>query len=238
MKETLKNKPDSYEFQDIKAKFADGKPLSADQLNFLNWHQKSLSNPHMDSIIKYYLKHMHHPYSEDHTFILPNELLNKESIKSLKRRLTLLLQSKNKNVQLKFTVEHFQELMSLAYGELILYHGNQLITGAPFFQGGIPHVVYFQWGNLFGVAKYVVLPGEKAQKANVMVYFEDMADRLLNDCVDQYNHKYENELKQYQQEKLTPAPQVTPPTQKPEPTWQPPRMGLSINSNVEKDEKK
>jgi hypothetical protein len=181
---------------------------------------------------------MHHPYSEDHTFILPNELLNKESIKSLKRRLILLLQSKNKNVQLKFTVEHFQELMSLAYGELILYHGNQLITGAPFFQGGIPHVVYFQWGNLFGVAKYVVLPDEKNQKGNVMIYFEDMADRLLNDCVDQYNHKYENDLKQYQQEKLNPSPQSTAPIQKAENTWHAPRMSLSINNPIEKDEKK
>ena len=61
-----------------------------------------------------------------------------------------------------FTKEDFETFKKVVCEELILTHGNQLLTGAPFYPGGIPYTLFFQWGNLFGVAKSVVHPDEKA----------------------------------------------------------------------------
>src|SRR5690606_35947581 len=96
----------------------------------------------------------------------------------------------------------FLSFRAMTTDELILYHGNQLLTGAPFFPGGVPQLIYFQWGNLFGVAKYVVIAEEKALKSNVLIYFEDRHERLLQDCVYQYNQKLQHES--HHQQRLAP----------------------------------
>lgn len=232
IKKTLALKPNDYNYQSLMAKFADGAPLSCEQLNFLAWHEKSLSNPHLDPVMKYYLKHYHRQYSEDHSFLLPSEILNKENIARLKQRLQLLLQTTKKHVELKFTPEQFKHLKTLAYNELILLHGNHFLSGAPFHPGGIPHIIFFQWGNLFGVAKYVVLAEEKALKSNVLIYFEDMGERLLNECVHDYQQTHANELKNQQQLQL--SSQINPQlTAQPTTSYSTPRPSLSLSRNKE-----
>ena len=116
-------------------------------------------------------------------------------MQKLKKRIQIFLQNKYSHVVLNMTREQYLEFRALGMPELIYWHGNQLLSGAPFFPSSIPPVIYFQWGNLFGVIKYVVLAEEKSMKANVLIYFEDMQDRLLNQCVAEYEKNIQHELK-------------------------------------------
>lgn len=231
IKQKLSDKPGAYVLKNIIAKHADGVPLTCDEHNFLDWHQKSLSNQHVDSAAAYYLKHHTLPYSEGHSFLLPHEILNKDDIDKLKKRLKIMLSEKGKNVELKFTSQQFLDFRKLNYSELILFHGNHFLTGAPFFPGGIPHIIFFQWGNLFGVAKYVMLAEERALKSNVLIYFEDMQERLIDTCVEDYKNLHSNELKNLPQQQNIPQPQNI---QTPENTYTTPTPTLSLSRNKEK----
>jgi hypothetical protein len=204
MKPTLTYKPNDYAYQDLLMKFADGKPLSCDQLHFLAWHERTLSNPRFDPVLKYYLKHYHRPYTQEHSFLSPSDKMDKESIARLKRKLNIFLNNTSSHLELKMKPEDFAQFRSLTYDELIYFHGNQFLTGAPFYPGGIPQIIYFQWGNLFGVAKYVVLAEERALKSNVLIYFEDRYERHLQECVYAYHHHMKDEIKQ--QLRLAPTP--------------------------------
>lgn len=233
IKQKLVNKPNAYVLKNIIAKHANGVPLTCDERNFLDWHQKTLSNEHIDSAAAYYLKHHTLPYSEGHSFLLPHEIINKADIDKLKKRLKIMLSEKGKNVELKFTTQQFLDFKKLNYSELILFHGNQLLTGAPFFPGGIAPIIFFQWGNLFGVAKYVMLAEERALRSNVLIYFEDMQERLLDECVKDYKQQHVNELKNTPQQQSIPQEQVV---QRPESTYTTPTPTLSLSRNKEKKE--
>ena len=192
MKPKLVEKPNDYALQQLLVNFASGVPLSADQLNFLNNHEKALSG--LDPVLKYYLQPLHKKAQEHHSFLMHRENFNAEAAKELKRRLQLLLTDKGQRLKIPMTNKQFMEFKNSALPSLILYHGNQFLTGAPFYLGGIPHVVYFQWGNLFGVAKYVILAEEKALPSNVLIYFEEMHERLLEKCVRDFNKDLRHEL--------------------------------------------
>lgn len=195
MKPVLILQPIHNSSADIMKCFGYGKPLSADQLNFLHRYQKQLSSKEFDPIIKYYLQSIKTHKDKYHaSFLLPHEILNFESIEKFKKRLSLFLRENAKQVFVRFTPQQFEALKTYQPHEVILWHGNQFLTGAPFFPGGIPPVIYFQWGNYFGVVKYVILPGEKALKANLLVYFEDMQERDLDQCVLDYTKKFDKEL--------------------------------------------
>lgn len=172
---------------DIMRRFKDGKPLSADQLNFLRWHTHQLSSPNFDPVLQYYRVF---PSQQSHTFLLREPIHDKESIELLKERLHWFLDSKQEGIVLTLSAQEFlifQELVDIH--ELIYWHGNQLLTGAPFLHGGIPYVVYFQWGNLLGIVKYENIEGESAIEGNVLVYIEDMLDRTVEQCIHDYNLK-------------------------------------------------
>lgn len=204
MKPTLVNKPNDYEYQQLLVKFAGGVPLSADQLNFLYRHEKTLSHYPMDAIMKYYLRPFYRKAQEHHSFLLHHEHINAEESKALKKRLLMMLQDNKKTrIQFSMTPQQFLELKNHAVPALIFHHGNQFLTGAPFYLGGIPHVVFFQWGNYFGVAKYQVLPDEKALKSNVLIFFEDMQERELLQCVDDFKREMKHELQPQQQDVQT-----------------------------------
>ena len=226
MKKDLKHKPNTYFIQKLLAKYRYGRPLDADELNFLSRHERTLSHRDIDPALKYYLKHYHHDYHEDYTFLLRHEAINLVNLAKLKKRLALLLASKKSSVVLKFSEHQFETFKKVAYQELILTHGNQLLSGAPFHAGGIPQTLFFQWGNLFGVAKYVVLPDEKAQKSNFLIYFEDRQDRELNQCIEEY-------IKEHQAQ---PAPSPAQPT--PQQHYHTPRLDLKIHKGDEKEDKK
>lgn len=236
MKPTLIHQPNHYNYQELLVNFASGVPLSADQLNFLANHEKLLSSHTMDPVLKYYLGPFHKKSSEHHSFLMHRENFDALASKELKRRLELLLVKKGERVKLQFTPKQFQELKNSAVPSLILYHGNQFLTGAPFHLGGIPHLVIFQWGNLFGVAKYVVLPEERALKSNVFIYFENMHERYIEECVKDFVKDMRHELQ------LLPQPAHTHHLEKTAPQenythspYQIPRLSLSPFKQLKED---
>lgn len=181
---------------DILKCFMDDRPLSSDQLQFLDWHQKQLSNEKFDPVLQYYLKlNKTRPRQFQGTFLLPDEIMNFEAIQKLKERIKLSLNQNAKNVSISLNEKQYVEFMELNTNELIFWHGNQYLTGAPMFPGGTPPVIFFQLGNYFGIVKYLVLAGEKTLKANFFIYFEDMHDRKLDQCVIEYHHRLNDDLR-------------------------------------------
>ena len=79
---------------DILQSFASGKPLTSDQMRFLEWHQRELSSAEFDPVLKYYLEYYkkHHQKQYQATFLLPHEELNFEDIQRLKKRIKLFIQ--------------------------------------------------------------------------------------------------------------------------------------------------
>lgn len=193
MRPTLILQPTHTTSTDILKCFLSGKPLSSEQIHFLDWHQKQLSNPAFDPIIKYYLqtsKNQRVYYKS--SFLLPHEKIDAHTLQELRKRLNAFLLKDYHHVMVHFTPKQFLEFKAVGVQELIFWHGNQFLTGAPFFPGGIPPVIFFQWGNLFGVVKYLALVEEKALKANVLIYFEDMQDRNFEQCVLDYKRTFAN----------------------------------------------
>lgn len=83
------------------------------------------------------------------------------------------------------------QLNQLQYGidKLYYLHGNVELTGTPLVPGAIAPIVFFQWGNLMGIIKYVVLPAEKALVGNMLLRIEDMQDQKLEECLLTYAEK-------------------------------------------------
>lgn len=194
MRPSLLAQPHANYVSHILRSFEGGKPLSCDQLNFLATHEKILSTHGLDSVIKYYLKSYHDKQKADLSFRFPKQKINQVTTRQIKQTIQTLLKSKLDHVDLKMTLEQFAQFKYVGINELIFWHGNQFLTGAPFQPGGIPYIIYFQWGNLFGVVKFQILPEEKALKGNVLIYFEDMSNRNLYECVKEYEHKLKDEF--------------------------------------------
>lgn len=187
---------------DIVKCFMLGKPLTPDQANFLDWHKKQLSNPQFDPILKYYLKSRHAYKNEVHTsFLLPQEKMTPESIALFRKRLAVMLQANPQHrAVVSLTQQQLLEFKHYTLQDLIFWHGNQFLTGAPFYPSGTPPLILFQWGNYFGIIKYVVFAGEKSIMGNLLLYFEDMQERTLDRCVQDYHKRMEEEIQL--QEKL------------------------------------
>lgn len=194
MRPTLILQPIHTSSASILKAFSEGKPLTNDQHEFLRWHENQLSNEWYDPILHYYL-HSKRPQREYHgTFLLPHEEMNLEAIQSLKKRILASLKNKFSHAVININQKQFLSFKQYTINELIFWHGNQFLTGSSFYPGGIPPVIYFQWGNLFGVVKYLVLSDEKALKANILIYFEDLQDRTLDECVKEYQQHVNNEI--------------------------------------------
>lgn len=148
---------------------------------FLSWHKLALTTIGMK------LENTFRP-----SFLLPNEKITLDAVKTLKSRLGAMLLNKN-NLMLPMTEKQFLDFKNYCLEELVFYHGNQFLTGAPFFPGGIPTFIPFQWGNLFGVARNSVSSSEKSVKGNILIYFEDMRDRELDRCVEEYLHNIQKD---------------------------------------------
>lgn len=238
MKHLFTNKPE-YNYRSLLVKFAHGEPLTCDELHYLDWFEKHLSNSLIDPITKYYLSAYRHHGTTSHSFLLPHEILNHDAIEKLKKRLQLLTKEKNSHVNFTLTNKQFIQLKSISYHELILYHGNHFLTGAPYHPGGIPHVVFFQWGNLFGVAKYVVMAEEKALKSNILIYVEDLQDRYFEQCIKDYTQEHRQELMADIQHHNTMElkPPIEPPRQTyPHSPFAIPTLSLNKNSSDKKND--
>ena len=240
MKPKLVHKPNNYTYHKLLVNFAGGVPLTPDQLNFIYRHEKTLSTHGLDPVLKYYLKSFHRKTSEQHSFLMHKENFDAESAKELKKRLNLLLKDKKRGerIHLSISPQQYLQFKNAAHPSLILYHGNHFITGAPFHPGGIPHTIFFQWGNLFGVAKYVVLPEERALKSNVLIYFEDRHERNLNQYVEDIKKEMQHELKASPQHAHTHALEKQTPQQNYRHSpFQTPKLTLSLNTDKNNEDK-
>lgn len=179
---------------EILKKFAMNKPLNCSELNFMTWHQKKLSSQSFDPVYKYYIESAKKNSKYNKSFLLPTGNLTNESNKHLKERLQLFVTGENNYALIKFTAHQFLQFKELNDEELIFWHGDQFLADAPFFPGGIPPIVHFQWGNLHGIVKQVIMAEEKELKANLFIYFEDLYDQTLDQCVTQYQQKIANDL--------------------------------------------
>jgi hypothetical protein len=179
---------------DILKCFAIGKPLSSEQINFLEWHQHQLSSAEFDPIYKYYINSIKKKNKLAASFLLPSEELNAETIRLLKKRLSLFLQKKLTHACVSFMQNQFLAFIALNKHELIFWDNNEFLKGAPLFPHGLPPVFYFQWGNLFAVVKYVMITKEAVLKPNIIIYFEDRQDRDLKQCIHDYEHTLKHEI--------------------------------------------
>ncbi len=187
-KQTLILQPIHNSSADIIRNFASGAPLTADQRLFLESHEKEISNNDFDPIIQYYLASLKKHKDKFHaTFLLPYEKLNFERIAELKKRIqTMLKDNKNSYVIINMSQEEFLDFKDYTDEEVMFWRGNVYLTGAPLVPGGTPPVIFFRWGNFFGIVKYALLFDEKA-KLNLFLYFEEMRNRTLDQCVKEYH---------------------------------------------------
>lgn len=201
MKPTLIDQPYGTFASDILKTFEDKKPLSADQINFLARYEKTLSSYALDPVIKYYLQGYHNKSKKrEIAFKIANQKLDEHALQRIKHNVQQLLKNNVTHVDLKMTLDQFHHFKTIGIHELIFWYGNRFLTGVPFYPGGIPHLVYVQWGNLFGVVKLQMLMNQKAIKGNVYIYFENMQGRTLYQCIKDYSHL--NELELSEQNKL------------------------------------
>lgn len=190
----------------IRKAYLEGKPLTSAQRHFLWFNQHKLGYE-FEKISKYY--QLTKPSSR--SFIKPQDDLTASNIQVMYRRLNLMLASTSRSVELPLTPAQFLALKN-TFGELIFYHGNQVLTGAPFFAGGVPRVDFFQWGNLMGVVKYEELLSEKGIDGNFLIHFEDMKDRTMLQCIQDYQLHQRQALTAQSQEaapiSTTPRPRL------------------------------
>lgn len=187
MKPTLIERPyDSYLSAILKT-FESDKPLSADQINFIAQHEKLLSNFALDPVIRHYLKVQRERRGKTMSFALTQEKLNEPVLKRIKAYVQRLLHQQLTHIDLNMSVKQFQHFKRVGMHELIFWHGNQFLTGAPFFPGGIPHVIYMQWGNLFGIVKLQISFHDLQLQGQVHIDFVDRKNRSLYECVKHYS---------------------------------------------------
>ncbi len=90
------------------------------------------------------------------------------------------LEDKHQGREIQLNREQLEQLQ-YSIEKLYYFHGNVGITGAPLVVGGITPLLFFQWGNLLGVIKYVVLAAEKSLVGNLLLYTEYMAEEELEE---------------------------------------------------------
>lgn len=181
--------PYAHWIADILLKFEDGKPLSSDQLNFLISHENTLSNHALDLVLKYYLA-SHHSPDKHLSFTVPEEKINLINAHDIRDAVENLLHHQLSHVDLKMSHDQFLQFKAVGFHELLFWHGPQFLSRTTPFPNAIPLVLYFQWGKLFGVVKLNARMDTLVMDGNVLIYFEDLHNRSLNQCVLDYSKKH------------------------------------------------
>lgn len=128
-------------------------------------------------------------------FNFANAAIAAVTVKELYQQIYIKSLHRAKGIELTLTAQQFAQLRpSLTH--IMCFHGNQALTGSPYFEGGIPNIVLFQWGNLLGIAKFTAAPSEKVIKGDLLVYFEDLQDRTIEECAVKYQHQHRQLIKQ------------------------------------------
>lgn len=163
-------------------------------------------------------------------FTFKNEHIDAVTVKELYQQLSLKLLHSSEGLELELTPEQFAQIRP-SISHLMYFHGNQTLTSAPYFMGGIANIVLFQWGNLFGVAKFTASPSEKAIIGNLLIYFEDLEDRTMEECVFEYQQQHGQLIKELTAPALImpePIPVPTTVIETPEPSLTVPTLSLRL----------
>jgi len=180
---------------DILKCFKEGKPLSAEQTNILDWHEKELSSKLLDPLLKYYLHNNKNKHKKYHgTFLLPHEELNLEAIIKLKKRIDLVLKDNYSHLVLELSDKQVMQFKRLTHNEIIYWQGNEFVSGAKYYVGGIMPAIFFQWREYFCILKHSLIHDRNALQNINALYFEPIRDRTLEQCVKEYNCNLQKDL--------------------------------------------
>lgn len=195
MRPTLLLQPIHSSSSDILRSFAEDKPISLEQVNFLYWHQAQLSNANYDPILNYYLHSIKKKQIKFRNgFLLQHEILNFDAIEALKKRLSESLKTPEDHAVIQLTHKQLLQFKELTHHAISYYHSSQLISANLFYPRGVPPVLYFCWGKIFGVIKYVIPIDVDKIELNAIIYFENMENRNLDKCVEDYNFRLQNDI--------------------------------------------
>lgn len=184
MNPSLIAQPYAHWIADILERFEDGKPLTNDQLNFLLSHEKTLSNHALDLVIKYYLSsHKNNP-TKFLSFTMPKGKINSINAHEVRDAVENLLNYNLSHIDLRMSADQFLQFKAVGFNELIFWHGPRFFSHLH--PNATPLVLYFQWGKLFGVVKLNAHVDHFTLDGNVLIYFEEMNLRSLNQCILDY----------------------------------------------------
>lgn len=193
---------------DILRCFAEDKPISNEQLNFLYWHQAQLTNANFDPVLHYFLSSIKRKEQKFRKgFLLHHEILNFDAIEALKKRLRETLQTPKDYLTIHLTNKQLLQFREIIKHDVSYYHASQLISSNLFYPRGVPPVLYFCWGKIFGVIKYVIPTNLDRIELNAVVYFENMDNRNLDKCVEDYNLRLKSNIEF--QKIMMPEPNLT-----------------------------
>lgn len=174
---------------DILKCFIQGKPLTPDQLNLLYLHQAELSNLGND-LLNYYLKNIREKRANyQNIFLLKDETINRETIVAIRNELV----GAQNHLIVHMSLEQLAQFRELNINTINYYHSNQMIPAHLFYPRGVPPVLYFQWGKLFGVIKYV-FSNVGSLVVSAIIYFENMENRNLEQCIHDYTQQLQHNI--------------------------------------------
>ncbi len=146
-------------------------------------------SPRLENALHYYGllgKKTKEPPQPKPSFVMHQEPSAPQPIQEFYHRLELMLEAPSQTIEFLITPEQL-ELLGPHFDQLInTTHRNLFLTGAPFIPGRFPHLDIFQWRNLYGVIKYVELDQTKPLKTNILIHFENRANRTLQECLEDY----------------------------------------------------
>lgn len=209
MNPSLIAQPYAHFIADILARFEDGKPLSSDQLNFLNSHEKTLSSHALDLVIKYYLRAHQNDPDKSLEFTIPKNKVTQIQAEEIRDVVKNLLHHELTHVDLKMSVDQFLQFKAVGFHELIFWHGPQFLSRTSPFLQATPYVLYFQWGKLFGVVKLNTHVENLTLDGNVLIYLEDMNVRDLNQCILDYSKRHQIRYTPHPTPRLDETPTVS-----------------------------
>lgn len=186
--------------------FEDGKPLSSEQLNFLLQNEKILKKHELDLVFKYYLRAHSDQPDQEVAFTLPPEKLNIDTLHEVRETIEVLLDDSITHIDLKMTLDQFMQFKSTCRNEMVIWHGPKFMPRTFAFPNATPRIIYIQWGKLFGVVKLHMYADNMLYDGYLLVYFEDMTLRSLNQCVLDYAQHHKLELTQSNQKQLLEIP--------------------------------
>lgn len=183
-------------YADILLAFQSGKPLTVDQLNFLLWHARQLSTAHLDPVLKYYKIGQHrHYHSCIHSFLVADELDNKESTHRFQEKLESILQEQHHGIMAKFSLTQFEHLMAVEHiPHLVYFDGNRIVVESPLIRGKKAHAYFFQWGSIIGIVRYEIVREAPISETNAIVYFEERRKRELTEFIHDFYLKYNADI--------------------------------------------